>query len=118
MGNRYSPADLLLLSTSGLVGTGIMWKILTVMTWNALEGRRLDLNVGPHPDTQWANDMLEALSIGTRIFPFQETQNAGILAHQIETERDIVQRAGMVPQARRYFGKRAQDIGRYPTTGW
>ncbi len=64
-----------------------------------------------------AGEKMEALSNGEAILPFLEAEQAGLEAHHIETETDVILRRGAATQARRFFGKRGRDYGQGEASG-
>jgi len=103
VGKKYDPVDIAALTGSGL---SMVYRVLTVLAWNNLIDRRLDLNIEQHPKTPWAEAVLEALRQGDRILSLSEVQDAGHLDYQDQTDADEVQRDGIVVQMDRYFGRR------------
>jgi hypothetical protein len=98
-------------STAGVLNAGqaMLFRLISDLTFWFLAQRR--------PDRKWKMPetyedtmaLLKMLASGEAIFPFLETGNAGLMAHYIEQEKEVVLRNGVVQQARRLFGPRSND---------
>lgn len=105
IGNRYLPSDLAALTGSAqqlLIG------LVADLVIGILYKRRP--NKGDPPGSyKEALDMLQQLREGERIFPTQESADAGLPEHQIETPIDVENRNGLSVVAHRYFGRRVRQ---------
>jgi hypothetical protein len=107
VGERYMPGDL-----AALNGNSLDF-LRDIVAWLAFD--RLT-NIHPyaadHPKhyrVQWAEDVLQKLRDGIRIFAFQEQAKAGITsdAHYL-TQQDLLNRKNISVLARPYFGQRSE----------
>jgi hypothetical protein len=106
-GGRYTPADLAALTGAGQA-------LLQRLVAKHAEGEIYRIRKQPLPDEDYdeivrPGGWLSMLENGERIFPFQETQDAGRMKEQEVVESDIQARRLATTQARRYWGARAQD---------
>src|SRR6266446_5181394 len=95
-GDRYTPADLKQLTVLVLGNTTNAYEMLKgivcgLVAWTLFD-RRPDKRQSMPLKAQWAIDMLEALATGQRIFGFQETADAGLAEHHVETPQDVTDR--------------------------
>lgn len=111
---RYQPSDIATLllgdSITGIsAGQAYVYEVLTRLTEGLLWQRRP--SVAPYPPLfDWAMEQLEQLQDSRKILPFLETQDAGVPAHHVDTAADVETRGLVVTQARRYFGRRANEL--------
>lgn len=108
-GERYSTADLQALLGPPLTNGGALLKQLCVglFAWECYKARSALQQV---PDVaKEARAMLQALASGEEIFGFLETEAAGIADVEKEDPQDVINREGVVYQARAYWGCRARD---------
>jgi hypothetical protein len=109
IGERYAVADL-----AGLTGASqahLQWMV-AILAVGILIRRRPSLGI-PLPD-EWntitgQGGWLDRLAAGERIFAFQETAAAGLVETHDLVEADLQRKRSAITQARRYFGRRAQD---------
>ncbi len=108
-GERYSPTDLAALTGSSL-------ELLKWMVAKLTEGtliQRRPNNGYTLPDAWQAitgvGGWLDQLAAGEKVFGFAETADAGLMKFGTIKEVDLIARQGAVTQARRLWGKRAQD---------
>lgn len=105
-GQRYLPDDLAFLASTVCASQGRLFRFLTRLTMFNLYDRREDL--GQVPEKYKATiEELDLLATGERIFGFVETERAGQMYSEVETAGQITYRDGVVVQAHRYFGRRA-----------
>lgn len=108
VGERYVPDDLAALLTAANVSAEFLKGIVAGITFGKVWGHRPRTAAEPYPPmAQWAEGKLEALSMGKRIFGFQEAAEAGRMDISQESVADIEARNGVVFQAARFFGRRA-----------
>lgn len=102
--NRYTPADLAALTG---VGQKLLYRLIADLAEGLMIERRPDKKRPVPPSFERAMGILDALRTGEKIFPLQEAMNAGNVATEQESERDVTDRNLTVTQAARFFGRRA-----------
>ncbi len=107
VGERYSVADLALLIADSGMGAGKIYRLLCRLIMGYAFERRPDKENKQAAVYEAALKELDQLRDGERIFSFAESATAGRMNHEVETESDIVNRHGVVYQARRLFGRRS-----------
>lgn len=118
-GKRYQAADVAALLTQAGNGAQLVagivagWALLLV--WQRRPTRFAADDMPLH--ARIAGEKMEALSDGEAILPFLEAEQAGLEAHHIEDETDVVQRNGAATIARRFYGTRGRDYGQYEAGG-
>lgn len=119
MGGKYTMSDLTALVASGSAAAGTLYRIIRDITLAYLRDRRPDqghaIPDGVERSMIRSQAMLEQLAQGVRIFGFVETMQAGVMDENILTAAEVTNRNGLVVQAQRYFGIRAD---RSCGTGW
>jgi hypothetical protein len=108
-GNRYTAADLQVLNGAGQAH--LQWMVAWLAVGIMIR-RRPGIGI-PLPD-EWnaitgQGGWLDQLASGHRIFGFLETEAAGLVETHDLIESDLQRKRSIITQARRYFGKRAQD---------
>ncbi len=108
LGEKYSPEDLLALSTGTTVSSALIRRIMTGLTWLFLVERKPDRELPSVVEASVERSMAwcKKLSSGEMIFGFQETADAGVMQHQDTTPTEVEARNSLVFQAQRYFGRR------------
>ena len=112
-GERYQAADIQAMVAQAGNGAQVIagivagWTLLLV--WQRRPTRFAADDMPLH--ARLAGEKMEALSSGEAILPFLEAEEAGLEAHHVEDESDVVTRNGAATIARRMFGKRGRDIG-------
>lgn len=108
-GGRYAAADLATLAATNCVSRNRLYRIVSDIALVFLYERRPNVFAEAKPPQCWerASVWLEQLAQGTRIFSFQETEDAGRAANSDETLQDLITRNGVVTQAHRIFGVRS-----------
>lgn len=106
-GERYTTADLEALQDDDTNGGELLARIIADLTMFDLYNRRPDRRAEMPESCKMAHQFLDLLADGQMIFGFEETAEAGHMDQQETTDAEIRTRNGMVNQARRYFGKRA-----------
>ena len=106
VGGRYSPADIAALVADTGVGAGKFYRVLSDVVVLLAFRRRPDKAQGDPTILKEARDTLQQLRDGERIFSFEQSADAGRMTHEREEEADVVERDGLVYQARRIFGRR------------
>jgi hypothetical protein len=105
MGERYTVDNLLSL-TGG--SAELLCGLVGGLTLGKLWGRRPRTDSQPFPTAaRWAQDYLQRLATGERIFGLVEVTEAGRMDHDRETASVIRDRSLTVVEAARYFGRRA-----------
>lgn len=111
MGQKYQIADLTLLAGTACVSRAKLFRVLRDMTIGYLLERRPDFSVslpqGVEKSMERSASWIEQLAQGVRIFGFIESSQAGMIDQNILTAAEVTQRNGLVVQAERYFGIRA-----------
>lgn len=108
VGGKYAPEDL-----AALTGNmaGFLAQLVADLAWGPLYRRRPNFTPAEIPSEKEANQLLNALGAGTKIFGFVETVDAGVLELDEETTADVEERNMVTFQAQRYFGRRANRRG-------
>ncbi len=112
-GGRYDPTDLAALTG---VSAAFRDELLAGLALAKLYRRRPDRAAPADPRVQEAMALLEALEEGRRVFSLTETQQAGVLDHQVETPEQAEQRNLPSTILRELFGRRMKDIRQNPAT--
>lgn len=117
VGERYDPTDLATLLSSGTNGGYALIEMNASLAAAGMFGRRFE----SVPDEMRARiedalSKLEALESGANIFPFLETQAAGLVTDYRETAYDVARRTLPSWVARRCLGIRSNQIP--PVGGW
>ena len=107
MGDRYTVADLQALNGNSAL---FLASIVAGLTYFKLIERRPDLDFEIPPMAQRADKFLRALSMGERIFAFQETADAGIVEDDYNSPALYDQTRGTSFECRRFFGRRVKRI--------
>lgn len=105
-GGRYTPTDL-----AALTGNS-MELLKRIVCWLAIASmsRFKTRTKGDDEEIHWAQDVLQALADGERIFAFQETMDAGIPDNVQMAPPNSQQEADRVSvQAERLFGQRLSN---------
>lgn len=105
IGNRYTSADLVALAATN---SGIfLASVVAGLAFRNLIRRRPDMEIATPPQVEEAEKCLQALSMGERIFGFQETMDSGETQEDTETSYDVDRRKMVSWHSQRYFGRRA-----------
>ena len=120
IGQKYQVADIQLLATTACVARAKLFRIIRDVTIAFLLERRPDFSTdiprGVEASIERSQAWLEQLAQGTRIFGFLESAQAGTIDENVLTAQEVVNRNGLVVQAERYFGIRA-DRATLPPPG-
>lgn len=108
LGERYTPDDLNALT--GMAQAKLQRLVADIAMALMIE-RRPSLKVPPPPGIERTQEWLNMMAQGERIFGFQEVAEAGHLDHEVLTKDEVEDRAGLVYQARAYFGTRVDRMG-------
>lgn len=103
-GGRYHPTDLAALTGAGQAK---LYRLVCRLTLVLAYERRADIEMKQPWIVEKVERDLEALATGQNIFSFLETEEAGVMADEIETATDVRARQGLSYQMRRYFGRRS-----------
>lgn len=107
-GGRYEYLDLEALTG---VGQSLLKKLVCgLAVWLLTDRRTLQTGKPPVPMPEWCKDMLAELADGLIIFPFIETQEAGVM-HPIEMQPlgSEFEANRVVGEASRFFGDRSRN---------
>lgn len=108
VGGRYSKEDIaVILAAPTTAACGMMWRILTDIAWAGLFERRPNKDIPTPPSLERSLAWLDMLADGRRIFPFLQSEDAGVMEVVHVTPDDIEQRNGAVYQARAFYGTRS-----------
>jgi hypothetical protein len=109
---RYRPADLeALLADDGNMASFLAWVVAGLAVEMVFQ-RRPDVDMKVPSQAAEANEILNALAHGERIFGFTETMDAGHMDHEVETPRVVEDRNLPTYQARSLFGTRSNRVTR------
>lgn len=118
VGKKYVTADLAALAATACVSRAFMFRIIRDRALGNLLKRRpnfmVQLPAGVVDSMDRSDVWLEQLAQGVRIFGFLETQDAGRIDQNILTAAEVKARNGLVVQAERYFGIRADRMPPQP----
>lgn len=103
VGGRYAPADLAALSGNQ---AAYLKRLVADIAIGLCYQRRPDLFSGMPAQAQQANQILNALAGGDRIFGLQENIDASHMHMTTDTPENVETRNGMVYIARGFFGRR------------
>ncbi len=123
LGERYIPDDILnmiFISVNGVfttnllsplpVGAGLIFRLLSNLTWINLWSRRPNKGAPLPPDIEWTKEFLEQLSCGVRIIGFVETERAGHPHFHNMSPREVRREELTTWIAERYFGFRSNML--------
>lgn len=105
-GGRYLPVDITALLADTGAAAGKFLRILSRVVVMLAYERRPDKEPGDPAVITRAQEALQQLADGERVFSFEETRDAGRFSHEVETATDVENRDGITYQADRYFGRR------------
>lgn len=105
-GGRYTKEDMEALADEDCHARNLLYRIVSDLAQVLMMERRPDLNLQPTLGMKRSMEFLDLLWDGKRIFPFQETADAGRLDHDKETPQDVDNRQLMTFTARALFGTR------------
>ncbi len=108
-GDRYTPGDLILLTTGPMATSNAALTIARVVAGIAAPDvirRRPDLQAPKLAIIEESQEFLKALADGDKILPIQEAADAGRMENQTETLADVESRFMPSFEARRLFGTR------------
>src|SRR5215475_11301986 len=103
--SRYTPADLLVLSTSN--SGYLLREIIAGITKGILYRRRPERKLPPPPEYEEATKYLDELGGGAAIFGLQGVMDAGVISHEVERPDEVEARNMTTRQAEHYFGRRS-----------
>lgn len=107
-GGRYSQADIaVILAAPTSAAAGMMFRIVSDLAWIHLFERRPNKNVPTPASVERSLAWLDMLADGQRIFPFVETEEAGVMKRVESEVADVEAQNGAVYQARAYYGTRS-----------
>jgi glutathione S-transferase len=110
-GERYTAADLAAVAASGTNSAELLFDVVAGLTLARVWGRRPRTDNSPLPAlSQWAQQRVEELRSGLRIFPTTEHAAAGVLSHDEITAEEVRQRGYLTQVGRRFFGRRAIEF--------
>lgn len=113
VGGRYSQADIAaILAAPTTNACGMLYRIITDLAWASLFERRPNKDMPTPASMERSLAWLDMLADGRRIFPFLESEAAGVMKRVETTAEDIEQRDGAVYQARSFYGIRSDQSRR------
>lgn len=86
--------------------TGLVADIAFFRLWS----RRPDIGIKLPVSCEQADEFLERLRLGERVFGILENHRAASVQANIETAAQVVARGGVVVQAQRFFGTRTNRL--------
>jgi len=108
VGGRYSQQDIaVILAAPTTAACGMMWRIITDIAWAGLFERRPNKDVPTPPSLERSLQWLDMLADGRRIFPFLQSEHAGVMQVVESSVDDVETRNGAVYQARAFYGTRS-----------
>ena len=111
VGGRYSKADIAaILAKPTSNACGLLYRIVTDIAWAGLFERRPNKDMPTPPSMERSLAWLDMLADGKRIFPFLESEDAGVMQRVESTVDDVDQRNGAVYQARAFYGVRSDRV--------
>lgn len=113
LGGRYSKEDIaVILAASTTMAYGKMCRMITDLAWVYLFERRPNKDMPTPPSMERSLAWLDMLADGKRIFPFLESEAAGVMERVEATVADVDARNGAVYQARDFYGQRSDRTPR------
>lgn len=109
-GGRYLAADFTTILATDCNARGKLYRVVSDIAWALLWERRPNKEMKPPPSLERSMLWLDMLSKGTKIFPFTETENAGVMERVEASVDDVDDRNGAVYQARSYYGVRSDRV--------
>lgn len=106
LGEKYTTLDLVALLSTDTNARAMMYDLVAGFAFTRLRERRPDRNVPKSIPEERAENWLEQLVDGKRIFGFQETMDAGVLDSEVEAAATVEQRHLSTTIAQAYFGTR------------
>jgi hypothetical protein len=94
---------------------GMLYRILTDLAWAALFERRPNKDAPTPASMERSLAWLDDLADGKKVFPFIESEKAGVIERVEATVEDVFERNGSVVQARPFYGQRSDMT---PRRGW
>ena len=118
-GGRYSQDDIAVIAAATTTGAcGTMWRILTDLAWAMLFERRPHKDVPTPASMERSLKLMDDLNDGKMIFPFIQSECAGVTTKTEASVWDVYRRNGAVVQASPFYGQRSdEDPGPYGR-GW
>jgi hypothetical protein len=115
-GRRYELADIAVVLASDTNARGILYRIVADLGWFFLFQRRPNKDVPAPPSLEYSLKLMDELGDGKKVFPFLESEAAGVM-QVVETNVDDVEaRNGAVYQARAFYGRTSErDRGGWRT---
>jgi len=108
VGGRYSQADIAaILAAPTTAACGMLYRIVADIAWAGLFERRPNKDIPTPPSMERSLTWLDMLADGKRIFPFLQSEDAGVMQRVEATVDDVDQRNGAVYQARPFWGTRS-----------
>ncbi len=112
LGGRYTADDLGVILGTDCNARGKLYRIVSDIAWVYLWEGRSNKDLPTPPSYQRSLLWLKELAQGTAIFGLQETMDAGLMTHDVETAVDVENRNGATLIACRLFGIRGNREGR------
>jgi hypothetical protein len=107
LGGRYSQADIAVILATDTNARGKLYRIISDIAWCLLFERRPNKDMPEPPSLARSLAWLDMLADGRRIFPFLQSEAAGVMQVVETTVDQVEQRNGAVYQARAFYGTRS-----------
>jgi hypothetical protein len=113
VGGRYSLDDIAaILAAPTSAACGMLYRIVSDVAWAGLFERRPNKDVPTPASMERSLAWLDMLADGKRIFPFIESEKAGVIERVEASVEDVECRNGAVVQARPFYGQRSDQTCR------
>jgi len=107
-GGRYSLDDIATILATDTNARGTLYRIITDLAWFFLFQRRPNKDAAAPPSFEYSMELMQQLGDGDKkVFPFLETEAAGVLELIEATVDDVEQRNTASYQARDFYGRRS-----------
>lgn len=106
-GGRYSKEDIAAILATDTNARAKLYRLVSDLAWCYLFERRPNKDAEEPPSMRRSLAWLDMLADGERIFPFLETEAAGVIQHVQAAADDVEARKGAVYQARDFYGQRS-----------
>ena len=115
VGGRYSQDDIAVITAAPTsAAAGMLYRIITDLAWAGLFERRPNKDMPTPASMERSLAWLDMLADGRRIFPFLQTEAAGVIERVEASVEDVERRNTAVDQARPFYGQRSDVTRRWP----